>query len=130
VTPTTPIDDAELERTLLRLEHDGWQALSGDDGASFYQHLLSPHSLMVFPGIVLSKERAVDEIEQAPPWAEFSIDDPQVVRLTEQSAVLTYSATARREGQPEYHALMSSIYVENGGAWKLAFHQQTPVAGP
>lgn len=124
---TIPIDDAELERTLLHLEHEGWQALSGDDGAAFYEHVLSPHSLMVFPGIVLPKERAVDEIEKAPPWAEFHIDEPLVVRLTEQSAVLTYTATARREGRGEYHALMSSVYVQNDGDWKLAFHQQTPI---
>jgi len=123
----TPIDDQELEYTLLALEEEGWRALSSDRGADFFGELLTAHALMVFPGIVLSKDRALEEIAKAPPWAEFRIDEPSVVRLTEQSAVLTYRATARRDGEPEYHALMSSGYVESGGSWKMAFHQQTPL---
>lgn len=123
----TPIDDQQLEHTLLALEEEGWRALSSDRGAEYFGELLTVHSLMVFPGIVLSKDRALEEIPKAPPWAEFCIDDPRVVRLTEHSAVLTYRATARRAGEPEYHALMSSVYVENGGSYKMAFHQQTPL---
>jgi hypothetical protein len=125
--PMTPIDDRQLEGTLLDLEEEGWRALSSDRGADFFRDMLTAHSLMVFPGIVLTKDRAVEEIAKAPPWAEFRIDDPEVVRLTEQSAVLTYRATARRSGEPEYHALMSSVYVETLGVWRMAFHQQTPV---
>jgi hypothetical protein len=125
--PMTPIDDRQLEGTLLDLEEEGWRALSSDRGADFFRGVLTAHSLMVFPGIVLAKDRALEEIAAAPPWAEFRIDDPEVVRLTEQSAVLTYRATARRPGRPEYHALMSSVYVEAGGTWRMAFHQQTPV---
>jgi hypothetical protein len=127
--PMTPMDDEQLERTLLTLEEEVWLALASDRGAAFFEETLSAHALMVFPGTVLMKERAVKEIEAAPPWAEFRIDEPMVVRLTEQSAVLTYRATARRDGQPEYVAFMSSAYVESGGAWKLAFHQQTPIDG-
>ena len=123
----TPIDDEDLDRTLLALEQEGWRALSSDRAADFFRGMLTAHSLMVFPGIVLSKDRALEEIAKAPPWVEFRIDEPRVVRLTEQSAVLTYRATARRDGEPEYHALMSSMYVESGGSWKMSFHQQTPL---
>ncbi len=123
----TPIDDRHLEHTLLALEEEGWRALSSERPAAFFGELLTVHSLMVFPGIVLSKDRVLAEMAAAPPWAEFGIEEPRVVRLTEQSAVLTYRATARREGEPEYHALMSSVYVENSGSWRMAFHQQTPL---
>jgi len=123
----TPIDDQELEHTLLALEAEGWRALSSDRGAEFFGELLTTHSLMVFPGIVLTKDGALEEIAKAPPWAEFRIDEAHVVRLTEQSAVLTYRAAARRDAEPEYHALMSSVYVESGGSWRMAFHQQTPL---
>ena len=94
--PMAPMDDEHMERTLLALEEEGWEALTSDRGAAFFEETLSAHAVMVFPGIVLMKERAVKEIEAAPPWAEFRIDDPMVVRLTEQSAVLTYRGTARR----------------------------------
>jgi hypothetical protein len=127
--PNTPVDDDQLERMLLALEDEGWEALSGDRGAAFYDEILTPHALMVVPGMVLTKERAMKEIEAGGPWAEFRIEDPLVVRLTEQSAALTYRATARRDNEPERVALMTSVYVENGGSWKLAFHQQTPIGG-
>ena len=123
-----PMNDEQLDRTLLALEEEGWRALSGNRGADYFRDALTPHSIMVFPGVVLPKDRALEEIAEAPAWAEFRIEEPRVVRLTEYSAVLTYRATARREGEPEYHALMSSMYVENGGTWKVAFHQQTPLA--
>ncbi|MGH9032172.1 MAG: DUF4440 domain-containing protein [Acidimicrobiia bacterium] len=126
----TPIDDEQLERTLLALEQDGWRALSSDRGARYFREALTEHPLLVFPGTVLSKDRALEEIAAAPPWAEFRIEEPRVVRLTEQSAVLTYRATARREDGPEYHALMSSVYVASGGSWRMAFHQQTPLPAP
>jgi hypothetical protein len=125
----TPIDDEQLERMLLALEDEGWDALSSDRGAAFYDEILTPHALMVVPGMVLTKERAVKEIEAGRPWSDFRIEDPMVVRLTEQSAVLTYRATARRGNEPEHFTLMTSVYVENGGSWKLAFHQQTPIGG-
>lgn len=86
---------------------------------------------MVFPAPVgvLTKDRVVAEIGAAPPWSSFRIEDPRVVRLTDHSAILTYRASAQREGQPVYSALMCSAYVERNGSWRLAFHQQTPLSG-
>ncbi|HEX6311290.1 MAG TPA: nuclear transport factor 2 family protein [Acidimicrobiia bacterium] len=127
MTVNPPVDDRQLEHALLALDCDAWRALSSDRAADFFADVLTPHAIMVFPGTVLTKERALKEIDAAPPWAAFRIEDPHVVRFTERSAVITYRATAHREGQPEYVALMSSTYVENARAWKLALHQQTPI---
>jgi hypothetical protein len=53
----------------------------------------------------------------------------RVIRLTDDAAIVTYKASAQREGQgSEYVALVSSAYVSRDGTWKLAFHQQTPAA--
>jgi hypothetical protein len=49
-----------------------------------------------------------------------------VVALTEHSGVVVYSVVARRDRQEPYSAVISSAYVLRDGAWKLAFHQQTP----
>ena len=38
-----------------------------------------------------------------------------------------HKATARRKGESPYVARASSAYVSDGRAWKLAFHQQTPL---
>jgi hypothetical protein len=43
-------------------------------------------------------------------------------------AILSYEAYAtRHDGQP-YHAVVSTGYVRRGGAWKMTFHQQTPLS--
>jgi hypothetical protein len=49
-----------------------------------------------------------------------------VVDLGDGGALVAYGVVARREGQPEYSALMASGYVRRPGGWRLAFHQQTP----
>ena len=41
-------------------------------------------------------------------------------------AALTYRGSARR-GDHTYDALFTSTYVHEGGSWKLAVHQQTPI---
>ena len=112
---------------LLALEEQGWRALSSGNGGDFYRRYLTDDALMIFPGgSVLSREAVLQVIDSAPPWSWFRIDEARVVPLTDDSAIVAYRATAQREGQAEYSALMSSVYVSREGSWKVAFHQQTP----
>ena len=119
----------ELERVLLALEEEGWNALSGPNGAAYYREHMAGDGLMVFPGMVLDKEATVQAIAQAEPWSWFRIEEPRAVLLGQDAGVLTYRAAARRSGGPVYRALMSSVYVRRGGVWLLALHQQTPLEG-
>ena len=48
--------------------------------------------------------------------------------LTHYSVVVVYRATARRAGDAEPYRAQISAFVRQDGAWKLAFHQQTPVS--
>jgi hypothetical protein len=60
--------------------------------------------------------------------AEVDFKEVRTVQLTEDVALLTYRVTARWEHkESEYPALASSIYVKRDGAWRLAFHQQSPL---
>ncbi len=120
--------DENLRQTLVSLEEQGWQALSQGTGADFYQKNLTDHALMVFPIGVLTREQSIETIKAAPPWASFRIEDPRVIALTDDSAILTYRCTAQRAGQEPYSALMTTVFVRHEGAWKTAFHQQTPVS--
>jgi hypothetical protein len=109
---------------LLALEHQFWK---GD--AEFYRRQLTERAVMVFPEPpgVLTGDKILEAIASAPRWAEVRIDEPRIVDLTQESALVTYKATARREGDgQDYVALVSSVYVNGDGSWKLAFHQQTP----
>jgi Domain of unknown function (DUF4440) len=60
------------------------------------------------------------------PWASHTLEDPHVLPVTDDVAVVTYGVVAQREGAPTYSALISSTYVRRDDAWRLALHQQTP----
>jgi hypothetical protein len=114
----------DVERQLLDLEEQFWK---GD--AEFYRRNLTDDALMVFaePVGVLTKDQTVQAIAGSPRWVEIGIRDVRMVRLAEDAVIATYKVSARRErGAAPYPALASSAYVNRQGAWKLAFHQQTP----
>lgn len=112
---------------LVDLEHKGWQALSGENGAEFYDAFMADEAIMVLPIGVLDRETCIEAIAAAPPWQRFELSEMQVFVLNEESAVVVYSAIAQREGQPEYRAVMSTTYVQSEGEWLIALHQQTPL---
>lgn len=114
---------------LVRREHEAWRALS-TDGATAAQHYaaeLAREVLVVLPGgLVIDQRQAVIDSMQGAPWDSFEISDERILELGSDAAVLVYRATARRAGQ-DYEALFNSTYVRQGGEWRLALHQQTPV---
>ena len=117
-----------LQVELTTLEERGWQALSEGSGAEFYDAFLTDDAIMVFPFGVLDRAAAIDAMRDAPPWTGYALSDVQVMRLGEGAATLVYKATAQREGQPEYRALMSTTYERIEDEWLVKLHQQTPLA--
>lgn len=118
------------KQTLIELEEQGWQALSsaGDAGQRFYDSILREDAVMVFPGgLRLSDKQDILASLAAQPWQSFQIEDAQTLDLTENAGVVVYKVTARRAGSAPYAALISSTYVHEDGAWRLALHHQTPV---
>ena len=109
-----------------RLERRGWEALSGPYGAGFYTDVMADDGLMVFPGIILDRAQSLRAIAGAPPWASFELEDVRVVAAGIDGAVVTYRATAQREGEAPYRAWMSSVYARRDGTWRLVLHQQSP----
>jgi hypothetical protein len=84
----------------------------------------------VFPGwgATGDNERVLQAVEALGPWESFSIeDDLLLVELNERAAALVYTAYARRAGQDEYVAAMTSVYRHADDGWKLVIHQQTPL---
>jgi hypothetical protein len=116
-----------LQVELTTLEERGWQALSEGTGAEFYDAFLTDDALMVLPFAVLDRHSAIAAMRDAPPWTSYSLSDVQVVRLGDAAAMLVYRATAQREGEPEYRALMSTTYVRIEDEWLVKLHQQTPL---
>ena len=117
-----------LTRDLLSLEHRGWQALCDGTGAAIYGGLMTDDAVMILAhGQALDRDAVVESLEHAPPWDSYAISHPTVVSLGTDIAMLRYTGTGRRDGEPDFVALMASIYVRVGATWRLAHYQQTPV---
>jgi hypothetical protein len=110
---------------LLEIEERGWQALSSID-MRFCERWLDDDALLVVPGMVVDRPTFLAAVPQEPPWSSHRIDKARVVSFTPECAALVYEVAARREGEPEYVALVTSVYVETDTGWRLVFHQQTP----
>ena len=110
---------------LEALERDGWKALSGPDGAAFYEDVMDEDGLMVFPGLIMDKPASLEAIRQAGPWLTFELAEIRVAKVGD-AGLVTYKAVGRRAERPPYQAVMSSVYVRHGGRWRLLLHQQSP----
>ena len=114
-----------LEDHLLRLERKFWT-----QGAQFFERNLAYAAIMVFPEPtgVLTREEIVASLGRQERWSEVSLEEHRVLELSDRAAMLSYRAVAKRRKEEPYIVLASSAYVRDGGSWKLAFHQQTPLA--
>lgn len=109
---------------LLRLEEDFWK---GD--AAFYAENLTADSIMLFPGLgTLERDEIIAGIEGGQRWESVKIRDARLLQLSDRAVVLSYAAEATMQGADSpYTALVGSAYRHENGAWKLAFHQQSPL---
>ena len=115
----TASDDIE------ELERAGWAALSGPDGAAFYEDAMADEGLMVFPGMVTNKTEALAAIRAAPPWRRFELSHVRTV-VDGDAAMVVYAANAERDPGSTYVATMTSVYVRRDGRGRLLLHQQSP----
>jgi hypothetical protein len=119
-----------LSNQLLDIEKQLWR-----NEAALYQFHVIEEALLAFPETgVITRSDAVEAIKtenaEGRRWADVRMEAIHSVQVTGDVAVLTYRVTARWEHEQSADtALASSLYVMRDGAWKLAFHQQTPVPG-
>lgn len=118
-----------LKDELLSLEDKLWRG-----GPDTYRKLVDDECLIAFTGMagVMDREEIAGTVEEGNRWRDVRIDTQGLVRPADDIAILTYEARAvRGEGESgeTYEALVSSAYAKRGGAWKLVFHQQTPLGG-
>ena len=113
-----------IEQELLALEERFW---TGD--ADFYRKNLDAECLCVFTDMagVMTREQVAATIPDGKRWSGLVIEEKGFRRLGEDVALLSYRASAKRPDGEPYRAVVSSGYVRHDGAWKMAFHQQTPL---
>jgi len=120
-----------VREDLIALEEGFWNAFGNPD---FYREHMADEGIAVFgePTGVMGKEQAIAETEKTDGamWSNTRIEDARVTPLASGVMALTYKGSAERGGQP-YSAYCTSVYVDHGGKWKLALHQQsTPMQVP
>jgi len=120
-------DGSVMTDDLLELEERGWQALSSPDPVRFCEEWLADDALMIVPGMIVDRRTFLHAIAHEPPWVSHRIEAPRTVQLTVDSVALIYRVAAERNGQPEYVALLTSVYANREGRWQLVLHQQTPM---
>lgn len=111
-----------LLQTLIALEHGFWTG-----GPEFYRENADSTCLVAFPGMIaeLPVEEFAASVAGVSRWREVEIEVGGFKQPAADVAILSYEAKARRGADERYSAVVSSCYVERGGRWKLAFHQQT-----
>lgn len=118
----------ELFKDLIAIERTLWE-----NNADVYHDRYAPEAVLIFPGVGrIYRETAVAAIRQenaqGRAWAEVQFDDVDGRWLTvDAAALITYLATARWNYESvASRVLCATAYVQRGGAWRVAFHQQTP----
>ena len=89
---------------------------------------MTDDALMVLAnGEVMDRAAVVASLGQAPPWRTYDISDVRVIDTGAGSAALVYVGVAYRDAEePAFVALMSTVYIQKDGVWRLALYQQTP----
>jgi len=98
----------------------------GGDNADFWVENFSDEGVIALPIGLMGKKKVVQSQKKARPWSDFAIKDATVVDLGDDVASITYQATARRDDESDYSAMVTSVYARRNGKWQLMVHQQTP----
>jgi hypothetical protein len=118
-----------LEQTLIATEKSLIEAKKKDDGAFFKRTLSEDFTLVGVDGELHERQEAVDELGDSG-LLELTAYDIKVVAVGENAAIITYDAIVRKapeedQGPPPRYQHFSSVWVKQGDAWKLKFHQAT-----
>ena len=122
--------EEDIARRLIPIEESLWS-----NNPDVYRETYSPEAVLIFPNVGrIDRDTAVAAIRlesaDGRAWAEVRFDDVRCQWISQNAtALLTYLATARwnYESRPS-QSMCATVYVQHGGSWKAAFHQQTDVA--
>lgn len=113
----------DVQDDLLAMELKLWFG-----GKAEYRSALDDDCLIAFSSMAgVSSRDDVAKRADASRWRNLDIGVEGFLQPTDDVALLTYRANAVRGDHERYAARVSSGYVKRDGAWKMMFHQQTPL---
>ena len=129
-SPKPAMSKAQIRGRIIATEKKLWEAWKNKDMKPFKANL-SADSVMIGDRGVSGKNDIVKEMASMPcDVKSYDLSDFKVTFLSAGTALLTYKGAA--EGTCAGTAIptvwSSSVYVNRGGRWLVASHQETPVA--
>ena len=128
--PDTSLLPADVE-TLTRLEESLWQAETRYDPILMDQLFADDFFEFGRSGRVYTREDLILPASAKRP-IDMRLPLPRLrfTVIETNSVLLTYVSEVRRESGEVERANRSSIWSRHNGAWKLRFHQGTPIQTP
>jgi hypothetical protein len=127
-TPAATKTLSPTEQSLIANEKSLIEAKKKDDRAFFKQTVSDDFALVGVDGKLLERQEALDNLGDSE-LIELTPYDIKVL-LAGDAAIVTYDAVVREkpqedQGPPPRYQHFSSVWVVQGDAWKLKFHQAT-----
>jgi hypothetical protein len=118
----TPTADAEANEKMV------WDAFDKKNISGF-EGVLNEDSLEVEEDGVYSKAASVDMIRKMLDSTSFksTLSDFKTVTLDDDAKVVTYVAKSNYKGAPPLGVRHSTVWVNRGGKWMVAYHQGTAI---
>jgi hypothetical protein len=118
-----------IEQALVASEKTLIEAKKKDDAALLKRIVSEDFSLVGIDGRLLQRHEAVGDLGDSE-LVELTPYDMKVVAVGDGAAIVTYDAIVRRkpeedQGPPPRYQHFTSVWVRQGDAWKLKFHQAT-----
>ena len=115
------------EEQLFEIERGFWT-----EGADNFAAHLDELCLLAFPQSgemhgLFSREEVAATATGANRWRELEMSDQQLLKLSDDAAMISYKADVTRADGVAYSALIGSAYVRRSNVWLLASHQHSPV---
>jgi hypothetical protein len=123
------MNKAQIRSRLIATEKKLWEAWKNKDAKPF-KATLAADSVMIGDSGISGKNETIKDITSAPcEIKSFELTDFKVAFLSAGTALLTYKGTADGTcgGMAIPPVWASSLYVNRGGKWLAASHQETTV---
>ena len=119
---------SEFEQTLMTAEKGFIDAAKKGDVAFFKRTLADDFSFVSFDGQLYNRQEMLDQYGQA--GTDILPYEMKVVSAGEGVAIVTYNVVYRvppseDQGPPPRYQHFTTVWVKQGDAWKMKFHQMT-----
>ena len=136
---TLPVSDAQTanaapkplspeEQNLIAAEKSFIDAAKKGDASFFKRTLTDDFSFVSFDGQLYDRQDMLDQYSQ--PGTDIQPYEMKVILSGDDTAIVTYNVVyhvppSQDEGPPPRYQHVSTIWVKQGGTWKMKFQQMT-----